>query len=72
MAIAVFYAAGTGAGGVLAPLLFGALIETGSLVRVSIGYFAGGTLMIAAAVVAARLGVVAEQRSLEEIATLDA
>jgi MFS family permease len=72
MAIAVFYAAGTGAGGVLAPLLFGALVQTGSLARVALGYFAGGTLMLAAAGVAAWLGVVAEGRSLEEIAALDA
>ena len=72
MAIAVFYAAGTGAGGVLAPLLFGALVQTGSLTSVSLGYFAGGALMLAAAGVAAWLGVVAEGRSLEEIAALDA
>jgi MFS family permease len=72
MAIAVFYAAGTGAGGVLAPLLFGALVQSGSLARVSLGYFAGGAWMMAAAGVAAWLGVVAERRSLEEIAALDA
>jgi MFS family permease len=71
MAIAVFYSAGTGAGGVLAPLLFGALVQSGSPARVALGYYAGGVLMLAAAVVGAWLGVVAERKSLEEIATLE-
>jgi MFS family permease len=71
MAIAVFYAAGTGAGGVLAPLLFGALVQTGSPKSVALGYYAGGALMMIAAAVGAWLGVVAEKRSLEEIAALE-
>jgi MFS family permease len=71
MAIAVFYAAGTGAGGVVAPLLFGALVQSGRPASVAIGYYVGAALMAAAALVAARLGVVAERRSLEEIALLE-
>jgi MFS family permease len=71
MAIAVFYAVGTGAGGVLAPLLFGALVQTGSPRSVAMGYFAAGALMVLAAAVGAKLGVVAERKSLEEIATLE-
>jgi MFS family permease len=70
MAIAVFYAAGTGAGGVLSPVLFGALVQTGRPASVALGYFLGAALMIGAAIVAARLGVQAERRSLEEIADI--
>ncbi|MBX3157525.1 MAG: MFS transporter [Deltaproteobacteria bacterium] len=66
LAIAVFYAFGTlvGAG---APLLFGAIIDTGSRVQLFGGYALSASLMIGAAVVARLLGVDAERRSLEEI-----
>jgi MFS family permease len=37
MAIALFYAVGTGAGGFVAPALFGALVETGSRGAVTVG-----------------------------------
>ena len=67
MAIAFFYAAGTAAGGLAAPALFGALIQTGSRARVFDGYLIGAALMIAAALVDAVLGVAAEGRSLEEL-----
>lgn len=70
MAIAVFYSVGTGAGGVLAPALFGALVGTGSRVGVLHGYLVGAGLMVAAAIVAAVLAVPAEGRSLEEIAEM--
>jgi MFS family permease len=70
MAIALFYAAGTAAGGVLAPALFGKLIESGSRANVSAGYLVGATLMAVGAIVAAWLGVPAERRSLEEIAQM--
>jgi MFS family permease len=68
LAIAVFYAVGTGVGGLLAPTVFGALIETGDRSSVFHGYVFGAVLMLAAAIVAARWGVRAERRSLEEIA----
>lgn len=68
MAIALFYAVGTAAGGLVAPGLFGAMIQSGSKTQVLIGYLIGGLLMIAAAVVAAFLGVAAEGRSLEALA----
>jgi MFS family permease len=71
MAIALFYAFGTAAGGVGAPALFGALLETGSRPRVAIGYFVGAALMLVAGVVAALLGVPAEGKSLEAINALD-
>ncbi|MCK6453377.1 MAG: MFS transporter [Alphaproteobacteria bacterium] len=68
MAIAVFYAFGTGVGGVVAPALFGALIDTGSRGEILWGYVLGGALMLAAAAVEAKLGVAAERRPLEEVA----
>src|SRR4051812_2774405 len=69
LAIAVFYAAGTLAGGVAAPFIFGLLIQTGSRTALFRGYLAGAILMIAAAVVEAFIGVRAEQQSLESIST---
>jgi MFS family permease len=68
MAIAVFYAVGTGVGGLVAPALFGHLIATGSRAALFRGYVFGALLMLAVALVAWRLGVKAERRSLEEIA----
>jgi MFS family permease len=70
MAIAFFYAVGTAVGGLAAPALLGALIESGSRPRVALAYVFGGGLFLAAAVVAAVLGVAAEGKSLEEIAQM--
>jgi MFS family permease len=67
LAIAFFYAIGTGVGGVLGPWLFGVLIETGSRMSVFGGYLGGALLMLIAAGVAARWAVAAERRSLESI-----
>ena len=71
MAIAIFYAIGTGAGGVVAPTIFGALVATGSRHGVLEGYLVGAALMIVAGVAAAWLALPAERRSLEEIAAMD-
>jgi MFS family permease len=71
MAIALFYAIGTAAGGLVAPSLFGALLEAGTRGQVFIGYLVGATLMILAGVVAAILGVPAERRSLEALRMLE-
>jgi MFS family permease len=68
LAIAFFYAVGTGIGGVGGPLLFGLLIDTGSRVSVFIGYLSASALMIAAASIAWRWGVAAERKSLEAVA----
>jgi len=68
IAIALFYAFGTGVGGVVGPLLFGALIDTGSRVSIFYGYLLGGVLMVIAAVVAGFLAGNAERRSLEDVA----
>jgi MFS family permease len=66
MAIAVFYAVATLAGAG-APLLFGAIVDTGSPSSLFAGYALGSVLMLGAAVVARKLGVDAEGRPLEEI-----
>jgi MFS family permease len=68
LAIAFFYAVGTGIGGVAGPLLFGALIASGSRASVFAGYLLGAALMIAAAGVEWAWGVAAERRPLEAIA----
>jgi len=66
--IALFYAFGTGIGGVAGPALFGALIETGSRRDVMWGYLAGAAFMLIAALVEIWLGLAAERRPLEEVA----
>ena len=68
LAIAFFYAIGTGIGGVLGPWLMGVLIETGSRQSVFAGYLLGAALMLGAAIVAALWGVAAERKPLEEVA----
>jgi MFS family permease len=68
LAISVFYAVGTGAGGFVAPAVFGALIETGSRAAVFAGYALGAVLVLIAAGVALWLGVDAERKSLEDVA----
>jgi MFS family permease len=68
LAIALFYAVGTGIGGVAGPALFGALIDTGSRNSVFAGYLFGSALMVVAAIVAWRYAVAAERKSLESVA----
>ena len=68
LAIAIFYAFGTFAGGVAGPALFGYLVGTGSRVLLSWGYVAGAGLMIIGGLVEVFLGVDAERKSLESIA----
>jgi MFS family permease len=68
LAIALFYAIGTGVGGVAGPALFGALIDTGSRNSVFAGYLFGSALMVVAAIVAWRYAIAAERKSLESVA----
>jgi MFS family permease len=68
LAIALFFAVGTGLGGVVGPLLFGLLIDSGSRVSLFGGYILGAVLMVAAAVVELRFGIAAERRPLEAVA----
>ena len=69
LAIAIFYAIGTGIGGVAAPAIFGALIEGGNRGDMFIAYLFSAGLMIFAAIVEIFLGVKAEGQSLESVAT---
>ena len=68
MSIALFYAVGTAAGGIIGPLLFGKLVESGDQTQVFWGWVLASALMIAAGLVQAFLGVAAEQRKLEDVA----
>ncbi len=68
LAIAFFYAVGTGIGGVAAPALFGILIDTGSRGSVAMGYALGAVLMLIAGYVGYRFGVAAERKPLETVA----
>lgn len=69
LALALFYATGTLCGGMIAPTVFGFLIQTGSRSALFGGYLVAASLMIGAAVAELFLGVKAERRSLEEIAS---
>jgi hypothetical protein len=59
---------GTAIGGISGPLLFGKLIATGKETNVFWGYLLGASLMIAAGIVQAVLGIEAARRDLEDIA----
>jgi MFS family permease len=68
LAIAVFYALGTGLGGVAGPWLFGHLIGSGDRSAIAGGYVFGASLMLVAAAAELWLGIAAERRSLEDLA----
>jgi MFS family permease len=67
LAIAFFYAIGTGIGGVAGPWLFGMLIDSGSRWSVYGGYLFGSALMLIAAIIAGAFCVAAERKSLETV-----
>lgn len=67
LAIAIFYALGTGIGGVAAPYTFGALIQTGNRWNLFYGYLFAAALMLIAAAMEAIWGVAAEGKSLEKV-----
>ncbi len=68
LAIAVFYAVGTGIGGIIGPQLFGRLIPTGKTSDVFFALAIGAVLMIIGGLVEIVFGVKAERRGLEGIA----
>ncbi len=68
LAIAFFYAVGTGVGGIVGPLLFGRLIATGDRGMVAIGFGVAAAVMAAGGVAELLLGVRAERTPLEDIA----
>ena len=69
LAIAFFYALGTAAGGIVGPLLFGSLIETGERIPVAIGFLIAAAVMSLGGVAELVFGVRAEGQELEDLAT---
>jgi MFS family permease len=67
-AIALFFMLGTATGGIVAPWLFGALIETGDPAGIAWGYHLGAALMLVGAATAWLIGVDAERKPLESVA----
>ena len=67
MAIALFYACGTGVA-IAAPWTFGKLIQTGSYGKVTIAFVIGGAIMCLGGMVEVFLGVEAARRPLEAVA----
>jgi MFS family permease len=68
LAIAFFFAVGTGIGGIIGPLLFGNLIASGSRGQVATAFLIGAGVMAIGGVAELLFGVKAEQRPLEDIA----
>jgi MFS family permease len=68
LAIAFFYAVGTGLGGIVGPLLFGHMIATNDRTWVMVAFLIGSGVMALGGIAEAFLGVRAEQTSLEDVA----
>jgi MFS family permease len=68
LAIAFFYAVGTGLGGIVGPLLFGHLIATNDRSWVTVAFLIGAAVMALGGIAELFLGVKAEQAPLEDIA----
>jgi MFS family permease len=69
LAIALFYAVGTAAGGIAGPLLFGNFIHSGDMRLIALGFFIGAGAMALGGLAELVFGVRAEGKSLENIAT---
>jgi MFS family permease len=68
LAIAFFYAVGTGLGGIIGPLLFGHMIATNDRTWVMVAFLIGSVVMALGGIAEIFLGVKAEQTALEDIA----
>jgi MFS family permease len=68
VAISIFYACGTLAGGAAGPAIYGYIVGTGSRTFLFWGYVLGAALMIFGGVTEALIGVSAERKSLEDVA----
>ncbi|HEY5333862.1 MAG TPA: MFS transporter [Solirubrobacterales bacterium] len=68
LSIAFFFAVGTGLGGIIGPLLFGELVNTGELSKVAIGFLIGAVVMAIGGIAEIFFGVDAEGKTLESIA----
>src|SRR5699024_1122469 len=69
LVIAFFYAVGTAAGGIVGPLLFGTLIDTGERMPVAVGFHIAAAVMSLGGLAELLFGVRAEGRNLEDLAT---
>jgi MFS family permease len=68
LAIAFFYAVGTGLGGIIGPLLFGHMIATNDRTWVMLAFLIGSVVMALGGIAEIFLGVKAENTPLENIA----
>ncbi|MGH2930355.1 MAG: MFS transporter, partial [Solirubrobacteraceae bacterium] len=68
LAIAFFFAIGTGVGGIIGPLLFGNLIGTKNRTLVAIAFLIGAAVMAIGGIIEILFGVRAEGEQLEDIA----
>jgi len=68
LAIAFFYAIGTGLGGIVGPLLFGQLTDSGDRDAVAVGFGIAAAVMAVGGIAELLFGVKAEQTPLEDIA----
>jgi MFS family permease len=68
LAIAFFFAVGTGIGGIIGPLLFANMIASGNRSEVATAFFIGAAVMAVGGIVEIFFGVKAEQVPLENIA----
>ncbi|SFK18989.1 MFS transporter [Amycolatopsis sacchari] len=68
LAIAFFYAIGTGVGGIIGPLLFGSLVEANDRGLAALGFGVAAVVMAIGGVAELLFGVKAENASLEDIA----
>jgi hypothetical protein len=68
LAIAFFYAIGTGLGGIVGPILFGQMIGTNDRTWVMVAFLIGAGVMALGGIAELVLGVKAEQTQLEDIA----
>ncbi|GAB2986066.1 MFS transporter [Amycolatopsis acidiphila] len=68
LAIAFFYAIGTGVGGIVGPLMFGSLVEANDRGLAAVGFAVAAVVMAVGGVAELLFGVKAENASLEAIA----
>ncbi len=68
MAIAFFYAVGTGLGGIIGPVLFGKLIGSKSFTEAMVGFLIAAGWLLVAGITSWFLAVDAEGKGLEEVA----
>jgi MFS family permease len=68
LCISVFYAVGTGIGGITGPLVFQALIQTGDYGKAELALVLGAVMMIIGGIVELIFGIKAERQTLENIA----